>query len=48
MLYQGSIHYPVGKLVHNITTNQQCKLAIHFAEHNFDPFGHIFFVIVLF
>jgi hypothetical protein len=27
----------------------QCKLAIHiFAEHNFGPFGHIFFVIVLF
>jgi hypothetical protein len=28
--------------------NEQCELAIHFAEHNFDPFGHIFFVIVLF
>jgi hypothetical protein len=27
---------------------EQCKLAIHFAEHNFGPFGHIFFVIVLF
>jgi hypothetical protein len=24
------------------------KIAIHFAEHNFGPFGHIFFVIVLF
>jgi hypothetical protein len=28
--------------------NEQYELAIHFAEHNFDPFGHIFFVIVLF
>ena len=28
--------------------NEQCKLAIHFAEHNFGPFGHIFFVIVSF
>jgi hypothetical protein len=27
---------------------EQCKLAIHFAEHNFGPFGHIFLVIVLF
>jgi hypothetical protein len=30
------------------TRLEQCKLAIHFAEHNFGPFGHIFFVIVLF
>jgi hypothetical protein len=29
--------------------NEQCgKLAIHFAEHNFGPFGHNFFVIVSF
>ena len=28
--------------------NEQCKLAIHFAEHNFGPFGHIFFVIASF
>ena len=28
--------------------NEQCKLAIHFAKHNFGPFGHIFFVIVSF
>ena len=27
---------------------EQCKLAIPFAEHNFGPFGHILFVIVLF
>ena len=27
--------------------NKQCKLAIHFAEHNFGPFGHIFFVIIV-
>jgi hypothetical protein len=28
--------------------NKQCKLAIHFTEHNFGPFGHNFFVIVSF
>jgi hypothetical protein len=27
---------------------EQCKLAIHLAEHNFGPFGQTFFVIVLF
>ena len=31
-----------------IVDMDQRKLAIHFAEHNFGPFGHIFFVIVLF
>ena len=36
---------PYGIIFHS---NEQCKIAIHFAEHNFGPFGHIFFVIVLF
>ena len=32
---------------YHISYNKQCKLAIDFAEHNFGPFGHIFFVIIL-
>jgi hypothetical protein len=37
---------PYGIIFHS---NEQCKIAIHFAEHiNFGPFGHSFFVIVLF
>jgi hypothetical protein len=35
------------QLWYHISYNKQCTLAIHFAKHNFGPFGHIFFVIIL-
>jgi hypothetical protein len=40
-----------GVIIHSLYYSislEQCKVAIHLADHNFGPFGHIFFVIVLF